>query len=202
MQTSQPVATMIAATIAGAVAALGWFVTKFLDRRQKRAEFRRAYIQQQIEEFYGPIHGLLSQILAANHLKHRIFEKCQLDDEAKTKTDRYFEEKYFLPLHARLREIVESKLYLVEGVAMPESLWRYLEHSLQEASQHALWFEYGVNTISLRGESFPNEIFRFIKETLDRLMIEYEVNVQELKTGYFAPTSVSNVPAEDQRNMA
>lgn len=43
----------------GGVTMLGWFTTKGLERRQRRADSRRLYIQKQIEEFYGPLYSLI-----------------------------------------------------------------------------------------------------------------------------------------------
>jgi hypothetical protein len=174
---------VIVALIAAVITIAGWFVTKNLDRRQKRAEFRRAYIQRQIEEFYGPLYSLIWQIFSSNKLKERILMQCSLDEDEQTRVRRYFSDNYFLPLHARIKSILESKLYLVEGTSMPESIYEYLSHSLQEDTQYTLWAAHGISTIDVRGTSFPQSFYEAIESTLKQLMLEYEVNVQELKTG-------------------
>jgi len=175
--------TLLVAVLTGAVTVSGWFTTKYLERRQKRAEFRRTYIERQIEEFYGPIYSLIWQIFTTSELKDRILHRCQLNAEEKNRVQEYFSETYFRPLHTRIKTILETKLYLVDGTEMPDSVYTYLRHSMQEDSQHRLWKEQGVSTAAVPGEPFPKAFHDTIKDTLQKLMGEYEVNVQELKTG-------------------
>jgi hypothetical protein len=178
-------ATVVAAVLTGSVTAAGWFVSKLLDVRSqtrlKRADFRRAYIQKQIEELYGPLYSLVSQIITLNNLKHDMFQIYGAGTSERIEIDRYFAEEYFLPIHGRVKSILETKLFLVDGTAMPESFYSYLKHSLQETVQHDLWFKKGVDTKAIRGLPYPNEFQKTIRESLLKLLAEYETNVQQLK---------------------
>ena len=106
-------ASVIAAALTGAVTAIGWFVLKGIDvraqARLRRAEFRRSYIQKQIEEFYGPLYSLVWQILTTNHLKARILNHPELKEQDKPSIEEYFATKYFLPIHNRVKSILETK---------------------------------------------------------------------------------------------
>jgi hypothetical protein len=178
-------ATVAAAIITGSVTAIGWLTTKTLDtrsqRRLKNLEFRRAYVQSQIEEFYGPLYSLMWQIFNANELKERLLSNRQLVDSERKAIDDFFAETQFNPLHGRIKTILENKLYLLEGTQVPTSLFKYLTHSLQESAQHRLWSEKGISTQFLRGTPFPSEFYDLIEATLKNLLIEYESSVQELK---------------------
>jgi hypothetical protein len=160
-----------------------WFGNKTVERRQKRAEFRRAYIERQIEEFYGPLFSLIWQIFTTNDIKDQILENCPLTEEEQGRAEQYFTKTYFLPLHARAKDILETKLYLVDGTEMPQSVYEYLRHVLQQDSQFRLWADAGLKTDAVEGEPFPPSLFPTIQRTLKKLMVEYEVNLEELRTG-------------------
>lgn len=152
--------TLLVACLTALVTMLGWFATKGLERRQKRADSRRAYIQKQIEEFYGPLYRLIWQVFTAKHLKDRVLNECRLSLDQAARVHTYFASTYFAPLHARIKEILESKLYLVDGKAMPGSFYEYLSHTMQEDTQHSLWTEEQIGTSAIQGPSFPTAFTR------------------------------------------
>ncbi len=178
-------ASVIAAALTGTVTAIGWFVLKSLDARAqarlKKAEFRRSYIEKQIEEFYGPLYSLVWQILTTNHLKARILAHKQVRDEDRALIEEYFATKYFIPIHARVKSILETKLYLLDGTMMPESFYDYLTHAIQESVQHELWWQEHVSTSFIPGYPYPDAFQKTIFNSLTKLTKEYEVSVQELK---------------------
>jgi hypothetical protein len=143
-------ASIVVAFIAGAISVIGWFVTKALERRQKRVEFRRAYVQRQIEEFYGPVYSLIWQLFTNRDLQDRILQKCKLSNDEEQRVRQYFFETHFFPLHSRITEILESKLYLVDGTEMPLSVYEYLKHAQQEDVQRQLWVNHGISTIAVQ----------------------------------------------------
>jgi hypothetical protein len=55
-----------------------------------------------------------------------------------TKIGHMFGRKYYAPLHDEIREILKTKLFLMEGVDMPESYTEYLMHSVMENIQSRL----------------------------------------------------------------
>lgn len=180
---SQSSVTLLVACLTAVVTMLGWFISKALERRQKLADSRRLYIQKQIEEFYGPLYSLIWQIFTANHLKDRVLNECRLSADQTARVHSHFASTYFAPLHARIKEILESKLYLVDGKAMPWSFYEYLSHTMQEDTQRCLWMEEQIDTSAIHGTEFPDGFYTNVDETLQKLMEEYEISVQDLKTG-------------------
>jgi hypothetical protein len=178
-------ASVIAAALTAMVTAIGWFVVKWMDARGqarlKRAEFRRSYIQKQIEEFYGPLYSLVWQVIATNHLKVRISTHKDLRSEDRSAIEDYFATQHFLPIHQRIKGILETKLYLLDGTMMPESFYDYLSCALQESVQHELWAERNVSTSFMRGLPYPDAFQRTIYSSLEKLTHEYEMSVQELR---------------------
>jgi hypothetical protein len=185
---------VLVACLTGAVTAAGWFVTKRLDLRAqtklKEAEFRRGHIQKQIEEFYGPLYSLVWQIFAINDLKDAMLRRKQIDPATKIQIDDYFATKYFLPMHAEVRGILETKLYLVEGTRMPDSFQSYLRAALQETVQRELWSSSGIDTSFVKGAPWPAGFYEDIHGPLMRLMAEYETDVQLLR-GANTPSKAS-----------
>jgi hypothetical protein len=180
-------ASVLGACMTGALTALGWFVTKRLDVRAqtklKEAEFRRAHIQKQIEELYGPLYSLVWQIFAINDLKFAMLRHQQIDPAKKVQIDDYFATKYFLPMHRQVKDILETKLYLVEGTSMPDSFQAYLRSALQETVQRDLWSSSGIDTSFVKGTPWPSSFYDDINHALTTLMKEYETDVQLLKGG-------------------
>ena len=179
--------SVLVALLSGAVSAIGWFVTKRLDvqaqKKVKEAEFRRSHIQTQIEEFYGPVYSLVWQLFAINDLQRVLLRNKQIDPATRSQIEKYFATRYFLPIHERVRSIMETKLYLVEGTSMPDSFQAYLRSALQETVQRGLWSSDGIDTSFLKGVPWPSEFYDDIERPLKRLMTEYETDVQILRGG-------------------
>jgi hypothetical protein len=191
----------IVSLIAGSITIIGWFVTKALERRQKRIEFRRAYIQQQIEDFYGPLYSLIWQLFSSRELQQRISDRCQLSSAEQESVRQYFFEKHFFPLHQRITQILDSKLYLLDGAEMPLSVYEYLKHSQQEDIQRELWMSYSISTTAVVGTPFPNAFYKHVQDTLKKLMREYEVSVEQLKSGTSATDKALAKQAEEERRL-
>ncbi len=112
-----------------------------------------------------------------------MLNECRLKGDESERVSAYFASTYFAPLHARIKEILESKLYLVDGKAMPWSFYKYLSHTMQEETQHSLWTAEKIDTSAIPGTEFPDGFYTNVDETLQKLMEEYEISVQDLKTG-------------------
>jgi hypothetical protein len=178
-------ASLVGVCLTGVLTACGWFVTKRIDVRAqtklKQAEFRRAHVQRQIEEFYGPLYSLVWQIFATNDLKYAMLRHPEMDEDKKSQIEDYFATKYFLPLHDRAKDILEKKLYLVEGTKMPESFQAYLRTALQETVQRDLWSSKNLDTSFIKGKPWPSRFYDDISSSLTRLMEAYEEDVQLLR---------------------
>jgi hypothetical protein len=175
---------ILVALIGAAITAIGWIVTRVLDSRysarKSQAEARQRYLQRQIEEFYGPLFSLVWQVFTCNHLQHRILSAGKLDQDQRGRVVEHFATAYFKPLHDEIRQVLKSKLYLVQGADMPQSFYDYLQSSTQEILQHELWAREHIDTSFIQGQRFPDAFFPDIERTLKSLMLEYEAGVKAL----------------------
>src|SRR5258706_8302785 len=105
------------------------------DRSRKLAGLMRHY-ERQIEEFYGPLWNMVHQLYVCNHTKSELVPQLK-GDQVRAIED-YYQNTYFIPLHTEIRDIIKTKLYLVEGAEMPASFYDYLKHALQERDQRNL----------------------------------------------------------------
>jgi hypothetical protein len=92
----------------------------------------------------------------------------------------FFWEQYFAPLHSEIAALLKTKLYLLEGVLMPDSFARYLEHATQEACQYRLWKEHQIDTKHVSGLPWPEKFDEDVRDTLRRLMEQHQSGVEEL----------------------
>jgi hypothetical protein len=161
--------------ITGAVTALGWLVAHILQQKrdsQKRTqEAHSAFLQRQIEELYGPLSNIATQIVVTNHVLFGLIRSSP-DNRSKLEEAFYFE--YFLPLHLEARNLLKSKLHLVEGERLPQTFYDYLRASMQEEVQRRLWKEHQIDTSNVAGEPYPDSFTAQVQETLEALMTKYE----------------------------
>jgi hypothetical protein len=174
-------ASVVAALVTGILTAAGWLVSKRAQAKRDQAEFRRAHIQKQIEEFYGPVYSLVWQLFAINELKEEMLSNQNLNQATRARIDDYLATKYFLPMHGQVRNILETKLYLVEGTNMPDSVFAYLKSAMQETVQRELWSSSGIDTSFVEGIPWPPQFYDDIEGPLKKLMAEYEADVQLLR---------------------
>lgn len=147
--------------------------------RTRKLESLMHHYERQIEEFYGPLFNMVHQVFVTNHIQSDIVERT--GSEAAVKAEEYFQTTYFEPLHDGIRQILRTKLYLVEGSEMPASFYQYLKHAAQERDQRALWKRYGIDTSFLEGEPWPEEFYDDIKEGFEHAMKNYEACLDGLK---------------------
>jgi hypothetical protein len=93
----------------------------------------------------------------------------------------YFQETYFGPLHDDIREILRTKLYLVNGQEVPDSFYRYLQHAGQERDQRLLWKRFHIDTSFLKGEPWPDDFYEDIRKGFDSAMTNHENCLEGLK---------------------
>jgi hypothetical protein len=148
------------------------------DRRRKLEGLLR-YYQRQIEEFYGPLFNSVNQIFMANEVQAGILDSVK--GEAAEQVRDYFQETYFTPLHDNIREVLRTKLYLVEGREVPDSFYHYLQHAGQERDQRALWKRFRIDTSFLRGEPWPEGFYEDIRQGFNTAMTNHENCLAGLK---------------------
>jgi hypothetical protein len=154
--------------------------------RTRRLELRLKYYEQQIQEFYAPLYSNIQLIWNVWSIGERFKGAITEDpsdirrDEVHKKIRRTLDIKYFLPLHDEIRLILKTKLFLIEGIDMPESYIAYLRHSVTEDIRNRLEEEDGIDTSSVRAIEFPTEFPDDVKAGLDKAMRSYDDIIQEL----------------------
>jgi hypothetical protein len=141
--------TVIGAIVAAAVAATGWFASHFLSLRVEDRKLKQAaalkHIERQLEELYGPLAFLilegrqtLHELLASLGRKHVFTEdRPLLDDELKTWM--FWVENDFLPRNRKMKALISTKTYLVDGPAIPNSFLTFLDHHNSWQINHKRW---------------------------------------------------------------
>ena len=168
------------ALMTGVVTATGWFVSSLLLRRadelKRRRESRLKYIERQIEELYGPLFNTVMQIVVVNHVRDSLTGNLNShsDNAMKDQIDELFYVDYFRPLHDEVRQLLKSRLHLVEGSQLPESFYEYLRHSMQERVQYDLWRNHRLDTISIPGVEYPDQFTLDVQGALQSLLAEYD----------------------------
>jgi hypothetical protein len=178
---------LIIAILAAVVTAIGWFISNFLSRKsddqKRRIEESTKYLERQIEEFYGPLFNVVTQIRISSDVLEDLVDKGRRHHKTPEeigKIQNYFQANYFIPLHNEFTKIVRGKLHLIEGTKIPESFYRYSQHAIQEHSQLAIWAEMGVDTAYLKGTPYPDEIFEDLEKVLSQLMKQYTHQIEQI----------------------
>src|SRR5262245_5066555 len=94
-------------------------LSRAAEDRTRRLEGLKRHYERQIEEFYGPLFNMVNQVFVANHVQGEILKRTNPPDSEMVRD--YFHTMYFDPMHDEIRQILRTKLYLVEGSEMPES---------------------------------------------------------------------------------
>jgi len=173
---------IIVASIGAIVTIAGWNITHFLSKRRddrtRRIELVLKHIERQIEKFYGPILSKIEQINTIWIVKERIIANTNSSDTEKVL--KLIQDSHFFPLHQQIKEIISSKLYLSEGIEIPDSFRRYIEHSTQQVVKRQLERELGIDTKDVQYVSWPEEFTEDVRNTLEKLMKRYNNYLNEL----------------------
>ena len=148
------------------------------DRTRKLERLLKHY-ERQVEEFYGPLWNMVHQLYVCNETKAKIISR--LDREKAAKVEQYYQNNYFIPLHNEIRQIIKTKLYLVDGAEMPLSFYAYLRHAIQERDQRELAQQHGIDTSFLPGVPWPSGFHDDIKNGFDTAMRRYEECLEGLR---------------------
>jgi len=172
--------TVTAALVAAVTTAAGWLVAHLLqmwrEDGKRRVEAKAAYVERQIHELYGPLFSLTMQIVVTNHVKYGLIENLKRTGAMNDigKIEELFAREYFLPLHNEVREILKSRLHLVEGNRLPDAFYEYLRSATQERVQQTLWWQYSISTDMVKGRPYPDEFTFQVQETFESLLAKYD----------------------------
>ena len=153
--------------------------------RTRRLEILLKFYERQIQEFYAPLYSNIQLIWNVWRIGERFGNELTTSDDRaladlQTRIGQVLGVKYYLPLHDEIRTVIKSKLFLVDGVELPESFSKYLMHSVMEDVQRRLSDEDGIDTSSVPGVEWPFEFPDDVKAGLDAAMRRYEEVIQEL----------------------
>jgi hypothetical protein len=149
--------------------------------RARKLEKLLSYYERQIEEFYGPLWNMIHQLYVCNETKDKLVKR--LDPDKIKQVHEYYQTTYFRPVHDEIRSIIKTKLYLVDGVEMPESFYSYLRHATQERDQQELARNQQIDTSNVKGVPWPEDFHVDIKRGFDTAMRRYEECLNGLRLG-------------------
>jgi hypothetical protein len=182
---------LIAAAVSGALVVIGWFVLNALSRRREIAAQRdiaaRVYLENQIEQLYGPLLGLIQYSrmafsVAAKKLATDVSGRIDFSRFSALHSEiwHFFIESYFLPVNSEIRQLIRSKMHLLESGILPKSFEDFFRHEVQFEALHRLWKEKGVESPEISGPGWPNDFESDVKTVLDRLRLRHEFFLQRL----------------------
>ena len=177
-------ANAVPVLITATITVFGWYATyayaKMREDRTRRLDLLLKLRAQQIEELYGPLRSLIDQIFNVWRVRTNILSGVAYPPEDDRRIREFFWQNYFTPLHQEIVTLLRTKLYLLEDGRLPDSFTAYLEHSTQEAIQHRLYSELGIDTSKVAGRRWPAAFQDDVKASLDRLMAEHQSGLARL----------------------
>jgi hypothetical protein len=102
-------------------------LTRLAEDRTRKIEKLLQHYERQVEEFYGPLWNMVRQIYVCNETRDKLVRQLKADQRAAVQE--YYQGTYFRPFHDEMREIIKTKLYLIDGPDMPDSFFQYLRHA-------------------------------------------------------------------------
>jgi hypothetical protein len=163
---------IVTAIIAASVAAIGWVVGYVLTNRRDRVNQRLTasakYLEQQLQELYGPLAMLvlegrrtyreLLDVLGRDH----VFVAGNPLEGNDLKTWLFWIEHDFFPRNERIKELIMSKTHLIEGESVPPSYLAFLDHWNSWKINHDRWrsdgIEYGWHSKDNWPEGFESDV--------------------------------------------
>ena len=177
---------LIGALAGAIVSSLGWFVVHALSLRRevvaRRDNAAREHVERQIEQLYGPLLGLIQHSRMAFAVAQKtlpINDGGQIDfskfSDRHGEVWRYFVEDYFVPVNGKIRELIRSKMHLLEAGVLPKSFGEFLVHEVQLEALHRLWKEHGVDSSGIiSGPGWPADFERETQAVLDELRVRHQ----------------------------
>jgi hypothetical protein len=182
---------VIGAASAALVAVIGWLVVHVLSSRRdlqaRRNAAARDHLEKQIERLYGPLLGLIQHTRRAFDVACKIlpcdqgkvaFPRFSSQDG---ETWRFFVEQYFVPVNAKIRDLIRSNMHLLEAGILPESFEAFFLHEVQLEALHRLWKEKGVDTSRTAPSlGWPMGFESDVQTTLDELRLRHQTFLRRL----------------------
>jgi hypothetical protein len=176
---------MITAIIPGCftiiVCIMSYYLTKQKENKTKRLQMKLEYVSRQIEEFYGPIFSLVTQLNMYYETKTSIVDSSNTNASDKERINVFVRENYFYELHSEIRALIKNKYHLIREDKLPDSYKLYLMHSTQEALQIDIWNKLHIDTSSVSGKTWPEDFEKQTEQELNELKTEYNLLITKFK---------------------
>ena len=169
----------------------GWFVSHRLTSRREETARRdnaaRSHLEVQIEQLYGPLLGLIQHSRIVFEVATRRLPTSasgQIDFARFSTNDgevwRFFIESYFLPINARIRDLVRAKMHLLDEGILPRSFEAFFLHEVQFEALHRLWKDKGLDSSSIQGDGWPPSFEQDVAATLGNLRSRHQAFLRRL----------------------
>ena len=157
------VADLLGAIIASGVVVTGWYQTKRYESKKKKKEEQLNYVLKQIEEFYGPLFNLTTQVIHLGAVKNKLAIPPPRQD-----VEDFFDEFYFTNLHREILKILKTKYHLIKGEVPKGLLEEYMDYSLMYLSQKEMFIKKGIKTHGIVNTGNDHNFNAFINQGLKR----------------------------------
>jgi hypothetical protein len=182
---------VIGAAAGALVAALGWLVVHALSSRRELIARRdlaaRDHLEKQIEQLYGPLLGLIQHSRLAFEVAARILPKRpdgQIEFPRFSPRDsevwHFLVEEYFLPVNAKIRDLMRSKMHLFDEGFLPKSFDAFFAHEVQFEALHRLWKEKGIDSPGVVSLGWPAGFEAEVQAILDSLRLQHQAFLRRL----------------------
>jgi len=183
---SQLLSALIGALVGGVITILGWFASYHFsqksDKKNRQREAAIQHLEQQIEELYAPLWGLILQSEVIYAVLRDILPATQdgaIDYSRVGEEDaeilNYFKDNFLRSLNVRISDLIRSKVHLLESGDIPDSFKDYLSYHAQSETLHRLWKDKGISNLGVvPSRRWPTQFNVDVAETLERLRGRYQ----------------------------
>lgn len=174
---------LLVAIITATASVLSWVInsiySSWKEKRKEKFKARLEFIDQQLEELYGPLAFLIHE---GEHSFKSIFrtnrkrwvslrgDKPKPDDQLALWI--FWVENDFFPRNEKIKQLLMEKTHLIEGSRVPESFLQFMEHYNTWKLEHQRWREEGVEYSFISRVRFPEEFNDEVLTTFKKLKKE------------------------------
>ncbi|MFF1658859.1 hypothetical protein [Streptomyces sp. NPDC058255] len=171
--------TFLAALIAATVTAGGWITNHALsarsDLKRRQSEARLTYVENQLEQLYGPLLFLIEEGRSAFHDfcdtlgRNYVFVAGSPISQEERELWLFWVDHEFMPRNKAIQDLLSSRTHLIVGDRMPSSYLAFIEHHNSWRVTHLRWKEEGVPYSWHSKANWPRSFEADVIETYGRL---------------------------------
>lgn len=210
-------APVIAAVIAGFVAAVGWIVSYSLTSAATQRSLKQAaslkHVEAQLEQLYGPLAFLVLegrqtfQELLGSLGRTYVFDAQDRISERDLKTWLFWVDNDFLPRNQKIKELLSQKTHLLDlkDSKMPRSYLTFLDHYNSWIIRHLRWKSEGIPYSWHSKINWPVDFEEDVLGSFQKLQDEHSRmlgRVSETPTPMFSPRTRRGLTAAAGRMKA